>query len=144
MSDEEPKNATKHLDSNDVEAGGADAGELSGGPNVTNGEGGSDSSTRGQEGPHPSFSGHLQDQQHFQQQGPLRGSTQVQSTDSAPSPNDHPQNRSSIAANEGFVQPSSYLRRARGYSRTMVQQKPPDTPVDIEQRHALVGLGFTS
>ena len=38
---------------------------------------------------------------------------------------------------EGFVQPSSYLRRSRAYSRPMTPAKPP-TAVDREQHKGLV------
>jgi hypothetical protein len=40
----------------------------------------------------------------------------------------------------GFVQPSSFLRRPRAVSRPMLPAtpKPPDTPVEREQRRALV------
>ena len=50
----------------------------------------------------------------------------------------HP--RGSILGPEGYVAPSSYLRRDRGYSKTMMppQPKAPETAVDREQRHALV------
>ena len=41
------------------------------------------------------------------------------------------------AGHEGFVQPSSYLRRPRGQSRPMPSAKP-ETAVDREQRKGLV------
>jgi hypothetical protein len=39
---------------------------------------------------------------------------------------------------EGFVQPSSYLRRSRGLSKPMSPAKPPETAVDRDQRRGLV------
>jgi hypothetical protein len=39
---------------------------------------------------------------------------------------------------EGFVQPSSYLRRPRGLSKPMSPAKPPETAVDRDQRRGLV------
>jgi hypothetical protein len=39
---------------------------------------------------------------------------------------------------EGFVQPSSYLRRSRGLSKPMSPAKPPESAVDRDQRRGLV------
>ena len=42
------------------------------------------------------------------------------------------------SSHEGFVQPSSYLRRSRGLSRPMTPARP-ETAVDRDQRIGLVG-----
>ena len=44
------------------------------------------------------------------------------------------------SAHEGFVKPSSYLRRPRGLSRPMPPTRPPETGVDREQRRGLVSI----
>ena len=77
---------------------------------------------------------------HFHPEVSSRSSTPLQSTNYSVSPGEHHQLRAGTApGHEGFVQPSSYLRRGRGYSRPMAPPKPPETAVDREQRHSLVG-----
>ena len=60
------------------------------------------------------------------------------STPNQYSPHEH--SRGNIVGLEGFVQPSSFLRRGRGYSRTMPQakQQQQETAIDREQRLGLV------
>jgi hypothetical protein len=48
-----------------------------------------------------------------------------------------------VLGHEGFVQPSSYLRRPRGLSRPMNPAKLPETAVDREQRRGLVNATTT-
>ena len=69
-----------------------------------------------------------------------RSSTPLQhSANYSHSPRDHHQlSASGVSGHEGFVQPSSYLRRTRAYSRPMVPPKQPETAVDRDQRDSLV------
>ena len=72
-------------------------------------------------------------------EGTSRSSTPVQGANYSHSFSDHHQLRATgISGHEGFVQPSSYLRRKRAYSRPMAPPKEPETAVDREQRQSLV------
>ena len=77
-------------------------------------------------------------------EGTLRPLTPIQSTNYSHSPSDHYQLRAASVSgvsggyHEGFVRPSSYLRRPRAYSRPMTAPKQPETAVDREQRRSLV------
>ena len=73
------------------------------------------------------------------QSRPLHSTTPTQSFDDSPPSGDlHDARQAGALTLEGFVQPSSYLRRGRGYSRPMAPARQPESAVDREQRHGLV------
>ena len=153
MAQEGPNGAmVTEQDFSDKEKASVDAGQtgpLRGDSQRTNGDGsGSDHDSAGIRGQHQygieshahSYSPNqtLSHQSHAE--GTSRSSTPIQhSANYLHYPRDHHQlSASGVSGHEGFVQPSSYLRRTRAYSRPMVPPKQPETAVDREQRDSLV------